>query len=143
VNAGQLYRLARVLREIAQLATLNPGEHAPSASTLAVVEDVHEHPGTAIKDIVRRTGLAQSVVSRTVGQLHHAGALGIAKNPADGRSTLVSLNPKTRRDFVNRGERPLPAALAQLAPDLTTEQQSRIEAALEVLATELLAAPPL
>jgi len=69
VNAGQLHRLARVLREIAQVATANEGERPVAASTVAIVEDVTGHPQSPITEIAQRTGLAQSLVSRTVDRL--------------------------------------------------------------------------
>lgn len=141
MNGGELHRLARVLRELAQLATRDPGERSPGAGTLAVVEDVHAHPDTRIKDIVQRTGLAQSQVSRTVDQLRLAGVLQLGKDPADGRSTLVRLDATTRQDFVHRGARSISDALKQALPDLTEGRRRRIEAALEVLAAELLDRP--
>src|SRR5581483_9660519 len=96
-NAGDLHRLARLLREVAQAATANAGERPPAASTVAIVEDVAEHPDAPIKDIVARTGLAQSLVSRTVDQLQRRGVLKVARDPADGRRSLVRINPRIRR----------------------------------------------
>jgi len=143
MNAGQLHRLARVLREIAQTATANEGEKPVAASTVAIVEDVTEHPHSPITEIARRTGLAQSLVSRTVDRLHAARILTAGHDPADGRRTLVSVNPETRlRDFAQRAERPISPAIDQVATGLTSDQRQRIEAALEFLAGELLDRPP-
>ena len=139
MNAGDLHRLARLLREIAQLATADPGERAPAASTLAVVEDVAEHPRAAITDIVARTGLAQSMVSRTVDQLQRRGVLLVTRDPADGRRSLVEIDPKIRTEqFTKRGARPVSAALRRRLPKLTKEQRHRVQAALDILASELL-----
>lgn len=139
MNAGQLHRLARVLREIAQTATANEGEKPVAASTVAIVEDVTEHPHSPITEIARRTGLAQSLVSRTVDRLHAAQVLTVGHDPADGRRTLVSVNPQTRHgDFARRAERPISQAIGQVVTGMSSEQQHRIEAALEVLAGELL-----
>ena len=69
MNAVELHRLARVLREMAVMATANPGEQPVAASTLAIVEDVAAHPGTSISQIVERTSLAQSLVSGTTARL--------------------------------------------------------------------------
>lgn len=140
MNAGQLHRLARVLREIAQAATANEGERPVAASTVAIVEDVTDHPHSPITEIARRTGLAQSLVSRTVDRLHAAGIFAVGHDPADGRRTLVSVNPDTRRrDFASRAERPITPAMHQVVAGLSVAQQHRIEAALDVLAGELLA----
>lgn len=141
MNARDLHRLARLLREIAQHATANPGERPPAASTVAIVEDITGHPHSAIKDIVARTGLAQSLVSRTVDQLRLRGVVVVTPDPADGRRSLVDLNPKTRfEDFPNRGARPIASALRARLPNLSAEQRSRVEAALDVLAADLLEA---
>lgn len=140
MNAGQLHRLARVLREIAQAATANEGERPVAASTVAIVEDVTDHPRSPITEIARRTGLAQSLVSRTVDRLHAAGIFTVGHDPADGRRTLVSVHPETRhRDFAKRAERPISQAMHQVVTGLSDEQQRRVEAALEILAGELLA----
>lgn len=139
MNAGDLHRLARLLREVAQLATANAGERPPAASTVAIVEDVAEHPGAPIKDIVLRTGLAQSLVSRTVDQLQQRGVLNVKRDPVDGRRSLVEINSKIRSgDFATRGSRPVSAALHRRLPGLDAQQRSRVEAALDVLAHELL-----
>jgi len=142
VNAGQLHRLARLLREIAQAATANEGERPVAASTVAIVEDVNDHPHSPITAIAQRTGLAQSLVSRTVDRLQTLGVLTVGHDPADGRRTLVSVDPQTRQvDFAGRADRPIADAIGQVA-GVSGEQQRRIEAALEVLGDELLGRSP-
>jgi DNA-binding MarR family transcriptional regulator len=142
VNAGQLHRLARVLREIAQVATANEGERPVAASTVAIVEDVTDHPQSPITEIAHRTGLAQSLVSRTVERLQTLGVFTVGHDPADGRRTLVSVDPQTRHlDFADRAERPIAEAIRQVA-GVSGEQQRRIEEVLEVLADELLDRSP-
>lgn len=139
MNAGELHRLARVLREIAQAATANAGERPVAASTVAIVEDVSDHPQSPITEIARRTGLAQSLVSRTVDRLQTHGVLTAGRDPADGRRTLVSVDPRTRHlDFADRAGRPIADAIGQVVTGVSGEQQERIAAALEVLAAELL-----
>jgi DNA-binding MarR family transcriptional regulator len=139
MNAGQLHRLARVLREIAQVATAKDGERPVAASTVAIVEDVTSHPQSPITDIVRRTGLAQSLVSRTVDRLQALGVLEVGHDPADGRRTLVSVDPHTRHvDFADRAERPIADAIRHVVTGVSDEQLRRIEAALENLGDQLL-----
>ena len=143
MNAGQLHLLARVLREIAQVATANEGERPVAASTVAIVEDVTGHPQSPITEIAQRTGLAQSLVSRTVDRLQARGVLTVGRDPADGRRTLVSVDPQTRHlDFAERAERPIADAIRQVVAGLSGEQQRRIEAALQALADELLDRSP-
>ncbi len=96
-----------------------------------------DHPQSPITEIAQRTGLAQSLVSRTVDRLQTHGVLTAARDPADGRRTLVSVNPQTRHlDFAARAERPIADAIRQVA-GVSGEQQRRIEAALEALGDEL------
>lgn len=142
MNAGQLHRLARVLREIAQVATANEGERPVAPSTVAIVEDVTDHPQSPITEIAQRTGLAQSLVSRTVDRLQTLGVLAVGHDPTDGRRTLVSVDPQTRHlDFAERAERPISEVIRQVA-GVSGEQQRRIETALEVLGDELLDRSP-
>lgn len=142
MNAGQLHRLARLLREIAQVATANEGERPVAASTVAIVEDVTDHPQSPITDIAQRTGLAQSLVSRTVDRLQALGVLAAGRDPADGRRTLVSVHPETRQlNFAGRAERPIGDAIRRVVAGMDGEQQRRIEAALDLLADELLDRP--
>jgi DNA-binding MarR family transcriptional regulator len=139
MNAGQLHRLARVLREIAQVATANDGERPVAASTVAIVEDVTSHPQSPIAEIVRRTGLAQSLVSRTVDRLQALGVFTVGHDPADRRRTLVSMDPQTRHvDFAARAERPIADAMRQVIAGLTDERLAEIAAALDVLGAALL-----
>ncbi|HYZ51919.1 MAG TPA: MarR family winged helix-turn-helix transcriptional regulator [Streptosporangiaceae bacterium] len=143
MNAGQLHRLARLLRDIAQVATANEGEGPVAASTVAIVEDVTGHPQSPITEIAQRTGLAQSLVSRTVDRLRALGVLTVGHDPADGRRTLVSVDPQTRhREFTERAERPISDAIRQVVAGVSGEQQRRIEAALAVLGDELLDRSP-
>lgn len=132
-----------MLREIAQAATANEGERPVAASTVAIVEDVTDHPQSPITEIARRTGLAQSLVSRTVDRLQALGVLTAGHDPADGRRTLVSVDPRTRHlDFADRAERPIADAIRQVTAGMSGERLRRIEAALDVLADELLDRSP-
>jgi DNA-binding MarR family transcriptional regulator len=143
VNAGQLHRLARALREIAQAATANDGERPVAASTVAIVEDVTSHPHSPITEIARRTGLAQSLVSRTVHRLRTLGVFRVGHDPADGRRTLVSVDPRTRHgDFAERAERPIEDAIRQVVSGVSDDQLREIEAALAILGTRVLDRSP-
>ena len=76
------------------MATANEGERPVAASTVAIVEDVTAHPQSPITEIVQRTGLAQSLVSRTVDRLQTLGVLTVGHDPADGRRTWSASIPK-------------------------------------------------
>ena len=124
------------------MATANEGERPVAASVVAIVEDVTDHPQSPITAIAQRTGLAQSLVSRTVDRLQAVGVLTVEHDPADGRRSLVSVDRRTRHlDFAARAERPIADAIRQVS-GASGEQQRQIEAALEVLADMLLDRSP-
>lgn len=142
MDAAQLHKLARRLREVA-LAASNGDDEAPvSASELAIVEDVAHHPGTSIGEITRRTGLAQSLVSRTVVALRDAGVFTTEADTMDRRKLLVSIDSHTRLGLLQeRGARPVEAALVGALPGLEAEQLPRVIAMLEELSATFQAYP--
>lgn len=142
MNAGQLHRLARLLREVASAATADPGEVPLAGGHTAIVEDVAYHDGTSVGDIARRTGLAQSLVSKTVAAMRDAGVLVTAGDPADGRRVLVSVSPATRaRVFRSRAVRPIEPAIRARRPDVSETDLRRLGELLDELAERLLRPP--
>lgn len=141
VNTVDLYRLARVLRDIALTVTTAPGAGSVSAGTMAIVRDVHGNPAAAIGDIAERTGLAQSLVSRTVARLRDKGVLMTAHDPKDGRRTLVSVRSGASIDaFLPHDVRSIDDGIRALLPDVTDVRLARILLGLNVLADEVLGA---
>jgi len=138
MNAGQLHRLARLLRQIAILATAEPDEKAATPGDLAIVEDVADHPRTPIGGIAIRTGLAQSLVSKTVATLRDAGVLVTDTDPEDGRRVLVSLDTEIRTGLRRRGARSIADALRAVKPDADESVQGEIQRLLDDLHTILL-----
>lgn len=135
MDAGDLHKLARVLREIALDATADPGEARVSAGGLAIAEDISHHQATSVGEIAARTGLAQSLVSRTVAKMHSAGLLITSTDPADRRRTLISITPEIRAGlFRSRSRRSIEPALQSRYPDTSTEDVARVVALLEKLA---------
>lgn len=139
VNAGELHRLVRALQDIAVAATANPGERPVSASMIAIVVDVREHPSSSISQIVERTGLAQSLVSGTVARLGTAGVFIVEQDSTDRRRVLVKMNPQRQvEDFTERGSRAIADAIREAVPDATDARVARIDSALDRLAKDLL-----
>jgi DNA-binding MarR family transcriptional regulator len=138
VDAGDLHRLARALREVALDATADPGEARVAAGDLAVAEDISHHQPTSVGEIAARTGLAQSLVSRTVAKMQSARVLITSTDPADRRRTLISIAPETRtRMFRSRARRPVEPALRSRYPDASKEDVARAVTLLEELADVL------
>jgi hypothetical protein len=139
VNAADLHRLARVLREVALAVTATPGQEPISAGTMAIVEDVHLNPASAIGDISERTGLAQSLVSKTVARMRERGLFTVEQDPRDGRRTLVSVAAGVSVEaFTSQSARNIDEGIRAMFPDVSSAQVNRIMLGLNVLADELL-----
>ena len=127
-----------MLREIASTATADPGEGRVSAGHLAIAEDVAHHEGTSVGEIARRTGLAQSLVSKTVAQMREAGIFVTSQDPSDGRRQRVGIDPGARADvFAARGARPIGDAIRSVQPSLSKADARRVEQLLDELAARL------
>ncbi len=92
MDAGDLHRLVRTLRRIAVEATTSPDE-AAGVADIEVGEDLFRNAPTTVSQIVQRTGLAQSQVSRTVASMKDAGLVTARPDPTDGRRTVLTLAP--------------------------------------------------
>ncbi|HET8590088.1 MAG TPA: MarR family transcriptional regulator [Nakamurella sp.] len=134
VTAGQLYRLSRELRDVALSATADPGQERPPLGLVTVTDDIVRHGETTVSEIVARTGLAQSLVSKSVAQLRQAGVVQTHTDRNDRRRNRISITDATRSGiFVERGERTITHALRRRLPNLPAEQIIKIERLLEEL----------
>lgn len=142
MDAGQLHKLARVLREVALNATADDGEAPVSAGDVAIAEDIIDHARTTVGEIASRTGLAQSLVSRTVAKMEDAGLVVAEPDPDDGRRRLISIATTTRTGlFRSRARRPIEPSLRALYPHASDAQIARVLVLLQEL-TDLLAIEP-
>lgn len=138
MNAGELHRLARLLREIATAATADSGEKRVSAGHLAIVEDVAHHERTSIGEIAARTGLAQSLVSRVVAEMRDAGVFVATRDRQDRRRRLIAIDPAARSDvFAARAARPVDAAIRAARPLASDADVDRIVKLLDELSARL------
>jgi len=138
VTVGELFRLSRVLREVALEAAADPGETAPSVGLVAVTDDIAHHEGTTVGETAARTGLAQSLVSKVVAQLRDSGVVEMTVDETDRRRALIRITDSARTQvFANRGHRSVADALRHRFPERSEGQLARIESALEALAGEL------
>jgi DNA-binding MarR family transcriptional regulator len=128
VDVIRLNRLARRLREIALKASQGGAELPISVGELSVVEAVARTPDSAISEISRTTGLAQSWVSAIVRDLSQQGVFQQTKDPNDRRQTRVRLDPEIRRtSFEDYGTRPIDHAVMQAAPHLDASGLQRVK----------------
>lgn len=139
MNAAELHRLARILREIALSATATPGTEPVSAGTTAIVDDVSRNPSSPIGDIADRTGLAQSLVSKTVAKLREQGLFTTQPDPGDGRRTLVSVTPGASVcAYIPDRAKAVDDGIRALFPGISEARLNRIMLGLSVLADEVL-----
>jgi DNA-binding MarR family transcriptional regulator len=138
VNVGELFRLARLLREVAVEAARGPNEPSAAPGLVAITDDISRHDGTSVGEIAARTGLAQSLVSKTVAQLRDAGVVDVRADASDRRRTRITITQTARSQiFATRGARTVTKALHDRFPALSAERVAEVEALLDRLATEL------
>jgi DNA-binding MarR family transcriptional regulator len=139
MTAGELFRLARLLREVALVAARDPDEPPAPPGLVAIAADIADHDGTSVGEIAARTGLAQSLVSKTVARLRDAGVVDVGQDANDRRKSRVAISDTARSQvFATRGGRPVTHALSDRFPGLPAERVAEVEALLDQLATELL-----
>jgi DNA-binding MarR family transcriptional regulator len=106
MEAGQVHKLARVLRDLALDATSDPTERRPNAAEALVAADLFEHAPTTVGEIAARTGVVQSQGSTVVAALDDAGVLTRERDPRDARRSLLVIPPAARKTFgTDRGRR--------------------------------------
>jgi MarR family 2-MHQ and catechol resistance regulon transcriptional repressor len=95
MEMSDLYQLGRRLAEIA-LTDMGADELGLTPGEFLVLQDLFLNGRSAIGDIAKRTGLAQSRVSTGVRAFTDNGWTRTQADPADGRKTLVELTPEIR-----------------------------------------------
>jgi MarR family 2-MHQ and catechol resistance regulon transcriptional repressor len=129
-----LYQLGRRLAEIA-LADMGADELGLAPGEFLVLQDLFLNGRSAIGDIAKRTGLAQSRVSTGVRAFIDRGWAATTADPADGRKTLVELTDEVRRKGqarrAGRADHSLATALAAAGAD--TAEAAELSASLERL----------
>lgn len=113
MDAGQLHRLAKDVQALSIAASTSPQETATLAE-VAVAEAVIRHPDSSISALAALTGYSQAAVSKVVALLEAHDMAVTAKDPADGRRTLVRPTPDGRASWRARGRRDLRSELERL-----------------------------
>ncbi|WP_434619473.1 MarR family winged helix-turn-helix transcriptional regulator [Arthrobacter sp. A5] len=127
MRVADLHRLARALREIALLATENIGSDAVNAGELAVIEDIARYPDSTVSDVTKRTGLAQSLVSRIVRVMNDAGVISIRADLIDRRKNRLNIEPAARPLILTRANNTITDALIARTPRLSPEERAALE----------------
>ena len=137
MTGDELYRLGRRLIAIARQAMADPDDPAVPAGETAVIDDVLDHPDSAVQDITARTGFAQSYVSATVARLRAKGWVETSVDPADRRRTLVRLPDLMVQAIAEREGRSLDEALTMALADLDAAARADVLALLDELTRRL------
>jgi DNA-binding MarR family transcriptional regulator len=109
------------------LATENTGADHVNAGELAVLEDIARNRGSTITEITRRTGLAQSLVSRIVHAMSEAGAVSISPDGHDRRKVRIELDPRTREQINDRAGNTISDALGSYVSALAPAERRELE----------------
>jgi DNA-binding MarR family transcriptional regulator len=134
MTLSEFHKLVRRLRELVLSSTAQAGETPLTAGQLAIIDDIVLNAPTTAQEIVRRTALAQSFVSKTVAVLRAERFIQVAGSQQDGRQHIITLDPATRQMLTEtRGDRTVESSLAEALPDLTPVQINRLNELLEEL----------
>lgn len=131
MNVAELHVLTRTLRDIMTAAAAADDESPAPGHVIAVVEDLKQHPATTARDIVNRTGIAQSMVSTTLAEMADAGLVTAERDPADGRRRVLSLTPAGRATLGKRGAKTVTAALTEAVADMDGDTAREVERLLD------------
>ncbi len=140
MNGVELFLLGRTLMKIGEEALPTEGIDGQATSVrtvLIVVSDVRAHPGSAIGEIVTRTGLPQSAVSGAVARLREAGAVITDPDPRDRRRLLIQPAPELSGRVNAVRSTSIDAALAAALGTADPQRVAEIVALLEELARHL------
>jgi DNA-binding MarR family transcriptional regulator len=125
----EAHRLARLLRRSLEAELASLGLTAPQAAVLLAVAD--GPPPVSPAAVADRLGMDRPTLSGVVGRLERDGWLGARANPADGRSRLLRLTPRSERalpDVRSAAGRTSAAALRGLRPGDATRLLGLIDA---------------
>jgi DNA-binding MarR family transcriptional regulator len=124
------FAIVRTARRLRQEAAGPGTELSPTAaSTLATVE---RHGPLTPSELAEIERIKRPTATRVLGLLEQAGLLDRAPDPADGRSSLVSVNAAGRERLRRlRGRKN--AYLARRMRDLSAEEVDTLERAAEIL----------
>ncbi|MFJ5224353.1 MarR family winged helix-turn-helix transcriptional regulator [Streptomyces sp. NPDC088400] len=129
MEMSDLYQLGRRLAEIA-LEDMGAGAPDIAPGEFLVLQDLFLNGRSAVGDIAKRTGLAQSRVSTGVRALAGRNWVATAADPADGRKTLVDLTEAIRAASEQRRAGRADKALTDALAGVDDEERGALIAAL-------------
>ncbi len=140
MNKGELYFLARKLKQLAEQAIgARPGQvEAVPVRNQLVLGAVLESPGSPVGEIARRLSIAQSAVSAAVVSLRDEGLVVTSIDSTDGRVTRVSPSEKLARWAGAHLSSGVDDVLDPLLTGMSSEDKTCVIRALDLLHSALL-----
>ncbi|UNB54755.1 MarR family transcriptional regulator [Mycolicibacterium sp. YH-1] len=89
MDRQRMHRLGRRLVKLSRQVHLEPQDVTPSPAEELILGDVMLYPGSAVADVVKRTGFTQGYVSKCVAALTDQGLLTTGVDPADRRRIVI------------------------------------------------------
>ena len=111
-------------------------EHGVATSQLEFLRYFRDHPGSRVADVAANFAAGMGAISKGVDRLEARGLVVRYPNPADGRSSLVSLTG-AGAELVAAAEHTFHERLSELISTLTPEQVSTVGSALATLRAAL------
>lgn len=140
-----LIAVARTLEGIALAAAGDAAGERAHATAVLVVTQLAEQPGATVGEIAAATGVAQSQVSKLIGELTAQGAITSERDPCDGRRNVLNLTEDFRRRLGGFGRHSVDpvfdASLAELSPSERRQARAAIETLVSLLAKPAPARP--
>jgi DNA-binding MarR family transcriptional regulator len=119
--------IARTARRLRQEAG---GELSPSQTTALATID--RHGPLTPSELAVRERIQRPTVTRIVARLEESGLVQRARDPQDGRSSLVALTP-AGRELLARGRTRKDAYLARRLRELDAEERATLQRAAAIL----------
>lgn len=135
MEIAELYRLSRLLRDIALDAIAEVNHPGISAGQLMIIEDIFKHTPTTVGEVTKRTNLSQTLVSKTVQLLHDNHVVTLVQSQTDRRQTTINLDPNATHFIQSRKHTSIQSALEKATPAITPVDRSHLEALLDELVT--------
>ena len=114
MDFSDLHYLSRFLRDLTIQSGMKIGKQIAPTERM-ILNDIIHHKGTTVRDIVKRTGVAQSRVSTIVREMQLHDAIIITPNPHDKRQKNIH---KLNTAIIN--------ALSEQAPHLSGQQKKEV-----------------
>lgn len=126
MDFSDLHYLSRFLRDLTIQSGMKIGKQIAPTERM-ILNDIIHHKGTTVRDIVKRTGVAQSRVSTIVREMQLHDAIIITPNPHDKRQKNIQANPSILGLVAtHKLDTAITDTLSEQAPHLSGRQKKEV-----------------